>query len=117
MYSGKIIKKLRFERNINQTELAEILGITQNNISSYETDRTRPSFEILEKIADYFGVSIDYLFEREKSTMSALSENENYIVETFRNLRPETQIEFSTTVSMVKALRDTQKRIEGKWRS
>ena len=58
------IKKLRMEKNILQTKLALELNLTQEAISSYETERVTPSADILIKLADYFNTNIDYLLCR-----------------------------------------------------
>lgn len=59
---GKQLKKLRETRNINQTELSEILGVVRSQISMYESDERDPSPEVLMKIVKYFNCSIDYLY-------------------------------------------------------
>ncbi len=58
------IKKLRTQKNILQTKLALDLNLTQEAISSYETERVTPSADILIKLADYFNTNIDYLLCR-----------------------------------------------------
>lgn len=58
------IKELRKKKNILQTKLALDLNLTQEAISSYETERVTPSADILIKLADYFNTSIDYLLCR-----------------------------------------------------
>lgn len=58
------IKKLRKNKNILQTKLAIDLNLTQEAISSYETERVTPSADILIKLADYFNTNIDYLLCR-----------------------------------------------------
>ncbi len=58
------IKNLRNKRNILQTKLALDLNLTQEAISSYETERVTPSADILIKLADYFNTNIDYLLCR-----------------------------------------------------
>ncbi len=55
------IRKLRNERNISQTTLAEIIGKTQQTISHMENDRDRIPIECLIKMSEYFGVSTDYI--------------------------------------------------------
>ncbi|HIR58676.1 MAG TPA: helix-turn-helix transcriptional regulator [Candidatus Onthousia excrementipullorum] len=47
-----------------QTKLAIDLNLTQEAISSYETERVTPSADILIKLADYFNTNIDYLLCR-----------------------------------------------------
>lgn len=58
------IKELRKKKNILQTKLALDLNLTQESISSYETERVMPSADILIKLADYFNTNIDYLLCR-----------------------------------------------------
>ena len=58
------IKELRRQRNITQLKLAMDLHTTQNTISRYESGEREPGISELVKLADYFGVSVDYLLER-----------------------------------------------------
>ncbi|MGB9780652.1 helix-turn-helix domain-containing protein [Caldanaerobacter sp.] len=58
------IKDLRAEKGISQNELAKALGLTQQAISAYENGLREPDLETLQKIADFFNVSIDYLLGR-----------------------------------------------------
>lgn len=56
------LKALRKERGLTQDALAQILGISRSAVSCYEASRQNiPDPAILGKLADYFGVSIDYL--------------------------------------------------------
>lgn len=58
---GSRIKQLRQENNLTQKELAEKLSIGLTTISNYETGYSIPDVQMLLKIANIFGVSIDYL--------------------------------------------------------
>ncbi len=58
---GKRIRKLRLEQNLKQKDLAEKLKISTSSIGMYERELRQPDAEILKKIANYFGVSIDYI--------------------------------------------------------
>ena len=64
------IRKLRLERNLKQSDLALILNVKQNTISNWETERTEVDRESTLKLADFFGVTVDYLLGREKPTIS-----------------------------------------------
>ncbi len=55
------LKKLRKERKLSQTKLAEELHTTQQNIQKYENDTTMPSIDILKQMADFFETSVDYI--------------------------------------------------------
>lgn len=58
------LKHLREKRGISQLKLALDLSINQNSISRYETGAREADYETLIRLADYFGVSLDYLLER-----------------------------------------------------
>ena len=58
------LKLLRKENNLSQLDLASILGVGKSIISMYESGQRRPSFEMLESIADYFNVDMGYLVGR-----------------------------------------------------
>lgn len=58
------IKNLRIDADLKQEELAEIVGISQQTISRYESESTKIDAEILKRIADYFNVSTDYILYR-----------------------------------------------------
>ena len=55
------ISELRSELGIKQMDLASILHVKPNTISNWETQRTEPDFQSLEKMSEFFGVSIDYI--------------------------------------------------------
>ena len=58
------LKELRLQHGFSQEELAEKIGIKQNSYSDWENGKCKPNYEKLEKIADFFGVSLDWLFGR-----------------------------------------------------
>ena len=59
------IRFLRQSRELNQVQLAEKLGVTKQSVSNWENDNIVPSVDMLEKIADFFNVSTDYLLGRD----------------------------------------------------
>ncbi|UOQ43389.1 helix-turn-helix domain-containing protein [Halobacillus salinarum] len=61
---GKRIKQLRENNNLSQKRVSEALGVSNVQLSRYESGSRQPDYETLKKIADYFEVSIDYLFGR-----------------------------------------------------
>lgn len=58
------IIELRLSKGMTQGELAKELGLSPSSIGMYEQGRRKPSFELLEKISDYFNVDMDYLMGR-----------------------------------------------------
>ena len=61
MNIGKIIRDLRKENNMSQTELAKELCTTQDTISLWELGKSLPDAISIVKLAKFFGVSSDYL--------------------------------------------------------
>lgn len=61
---GKRIKELRKKKGITQKKLASYLGISDRAVGYYESGQRTPPPDILQKIADFFNVSTDYLLGR-----------------------------------------------------
>ena len=61
----KRIRELREDHDKKQRELAEYLHIRPNTYSDYETGKINIPIESLIKIADFYGVSLDYLAGRD----------------------------------------------------
>lgn len=57
---GTKIKTLRKGKRMSQFELAEALGVSRATISNYEVGRRSPHLSELKRIAEYFGVALDY---------------------------------------------------------
>ena len=55
------LKELRNKANITQKELAESINTSQQNIAFYEKGERKPKHDMVEKLANFFNVSIDYL--------------------------------------------------------
>lgn len=60
----KNVRALREDRDLKQREIADILGVSQNTYSQYETGVIAFTDQILIKLADFYGVSVDYLMDR-----------------------------------------------------
>ena len=58
------LKILRLSHKLTQQEVANILGVDRTTYVKYETGKSEPTFETLVRLADYFGVSTDYLLGR-----------------------------------------------------
>lgn len=59
---AKRLKDLRMSRGLTQDDLARELRLVKSSISMYENGKRKPSFEVLEAIADYFNVNMDTLY-------------------------------------------------------
>ena len=96
-----ILKELRKSRGYTHNELANRLNVSSGIIGMYESGSRRPSYEMLEVLADFFNVDIDYLTGRsERSTYYENPEVAQMAQELYD--RPEMRLLF-------KAAKDTKK--------
>lgn len=63
---GRNIKKLREAKKVTQEEMAAALNVTRQAISSWETGKTQPDIETLQRLAAYFEVSMEELIYGEQ---------------------------------------------------
>lgn len=68
---GNNMKLLRDLRNLTQQELADALDIKRSNIGAYEEGRATPKYDSIQKIATFFGVTLDMLIKEDLSQFSA----------------------------------------------
>lgn len=59
------IRQLREAGGLTQVELARRLSVTKQSVSNWENNNIQPSVEIVVAIADFFGVTVDYLLDRD----------------------------------------------------
>lgn len=84
---GKRLAQLRKEKGLSQYELADRMGFSRGQVANYEQGKREPDYETLQKIADFFDVSTDYLLGRRDTYTQAvgrvnrLSEEELEILE------------------------------------
>ena len=67
----KTLKELRLKAGKTQRNVAEYLNVTREAYTQYETGVRRPDYVTLKKLADFFGVSVDYLLGRETPSIVA----------------------------------------------
>ena len=65
------LRELRQSKHLTQAELGAVLKVSASTIGMYEQGRREPDNPMLTKMADYFGVSIDYLIGRDSSFKTA----------------------------------------------
>ena len=70
----EIYCKLRDSRNVKDADVSKATGITKSTFSDWKNGRSKPKDEKLLKIADYFGVTLDYL----RTGMGPETKNEYY---------------------------------------
>lgn len=60
----KNLRAIREDNDLRQSDIAKVLNVSQNTYSQYETGVIALTAEVLIKLADYYGVSVDYLLDR-----------------------------------------------------
>ena len=97
------LKELRQQRNLNQSAIAEVLHVKQNTISNWEKGKTEISNGDAITLADYFGVSVDYLLGRDDAPISAdnLSDGEKQLISLIKQLTDEETEELSNFVDFI----------------
>lgn len=63
------LKELRLKANVSQQVMADFLGVSRPAYTMYEIGKREPSHDTLQKLADYFGVSVDYLLGRTENPL------------------------------------------------
>ncbi|OAO83561.1 transcriptional repressor of PBSX s [Anoxybacillus flavithermus] len=73
---GDRLKRLRLEKKLTQEELGKKINVTKVSISGYENGNRTPDTETLQKLADFFNVTTDYLLGRTDDPNPPRSDNE-----------------------------------------
>lgn len=78
MNIGERIKELRKAKKMTQTDLAKAVGLSYIQIGRYETQKSTPSSDVLQKLAEVLDTSTDFLMlgSRDDIISSQLSDNE-----------------------------------------
>jgi repressor LexA len=63
-----VIRELRNKRELTQREFAKLINLAPSTIAMYETGKRKPDSDTLQVIADFFGVTTDYLLGRESTS-------------------------------------------------
>jgi transcriptional regulator with XRE-family HTH domain len=78
------LRELREAKRLTKTQLAEQLGISRQLVTAYENGSTAPIITLFAEMADYFGVSADYLLGRESDaraiSLSKMNDNQYKIM-------------------------------------
>lgn len=75
------LKSLRESVGVSQAKLAALMGATQASVNRYENGQSSPPLKILRWYADFFDVSLDYIFARTEQPEGKLYEHKPKVVE------------------------------------
>ena len=70
------IRELRRKKGYSQQDFAEAFGVGQSTVANWETGNRETDFQTLQKLADFFDVSVDYLIGRTKYKHGEILEGE-----------------------------------------
>lgn len=74
------IRELRISRKLSQQELADLLKISKSSVNMYERGEREPGLDLIEAIADFFNVDLDYLMGKSDNPQKHLISTANDIV-------------------------------------
>ncbi|MCI9626368.1 MAG: helix-turn-helix transcriptional regulator [Clostridia bacterium] len=110
---GERLRTLRDGIKLSQTKLASIIGTTQACINRYETDVSSPPLTVLLWYADYFDVSLDYIFGRTDKPQGKLYEYKPKIAEDSEEMRRFIEMCFDPNSPMNERLKETLMKMLG----
>lgn len=115
---AKRLKELREQAGYSQYSFAAAMSIAQSTVGGWESGKREPNFDMTKKIADFFGVSVDYLLGRdlpgEEKTQSLNDELSEYLEELknrsemrmlFKLAKGATKKDVEQAVKIIEALR------------
>lgn len=88
---GENLRKLRHNRNLTQKELGVMVGLSKAVVSKYENSMGYPTYDVLIRIARYFGVTTDYLLGVNKNKAVDVSGLTDSQIDTIQQLISEFQ--------------------------
>ena len=87
--------RLRDSKGVRDADVSKATGITKSTFTDWKSGRSSPKNEKLQKIADYFGVPIEYFWGSEKSDMPYYLNDETREIAQFAFENPDARILFN----------------------
>ena len=107
MALGERIQELRKKEGLTQTELAKKVGVSHTQMARYEIKGVQPPADVLQRLANLFGVSIDFLVVGNADEKAIESLKDAELVADFKKVAQLPEEERQTILKVVKAyLRD-----------
>lgn len=98
---GSNIKRIRKERNIKQAEIADLIGMHRSNYSKIENGQREISLAAVDKIAEFFSISIDELIHMGNDIPKEISLEDKSTVEQVKLIQELDQEEKSMVYKMI----------------
>lgn len=110
---GQRLKILRESMKLSQAKMAELLGLKQSSINRYEQGTATPTAENLRKYADYFDVSMDYIFARTDNPQGKLYEHQPKLLASSEEMQQFIEMCFDPESPYNERLKETMIRMIG----
>ena len=98
------LRDLRRRNNITQAKFARAIGVAQQTVGGWEKNNSSPNYELLNKIANYFNVTTDYLLGREEKAPPPLSLEQRNLLSGFDELNEAGQNTLMAVLSGLRAV-------------
>lgn len=116
MEFSHVLKELRTSRGMTQEDLANAIQTKRANVGNWESGRVSPDFSTVKKLADFFGVTTDYLFgnnytvTKEYPVLVYCQEDIDFMAD-LKSLPPEGQAMMKRTLEDLKKIYAAQKEL------
>ena len=98
------LKQLRKEKNISQTEMAKEIGVSYSQYSRYEARDAQPPAEVLNRIADSLGTTVDFLLNGNNDQKAQATLKDSELIRQFKELETLPEQEKNTITKVISAL-------------
>jgi transcriptional regulator with XRE-family HTH domain len=104
---GDRLKRLREGVKLSQKDLASKIGLTQSGVNRYENNQSEASYQTLLSYADYFDVSMDYIYGRTEKPQGELYDYRPKAIEDDADMRRFVEMCFDPNSSINERLKQT----------
>ncbi len=111
MTLGQRIQELRKKAHLSQSELAAKIEISYPQMSRYEIKDVQPPADVLKRLADVFGVSIDYLVNGSLQQKAEGSLDDNELLQQFKEVEQMNEDDRNTVKKLIDAF-ITKKKVQ-----
>ena len=101
------LRHLRESVKLSQVKMSEVVGVKQSSLNRYELNQASPTLETLTRYADYFDVSMDYIFGRTDNPQGKLYEYKPKIEQTDPEMKKFVEMCFDPKSPMSERLKET----------
>ena len=101
------LRHLRESVKLSQVKMAEIVDVKQSSLNRYELNQASPTFETLTRYADYFDVSMDYIFGRTDKPQGKLYDYKPKITQSDPEMKRFVEMCFDPKSPMNERLKET----------